>query len=528
MPELTDTKGTKAAAGLTYLIHGLMLIQTIYILVVCIFYAHLSYARKLKGMTSNKLLILIGIAGLYSVFLFLKKAEKYQVRNHLLLGMIAALFFVWQVYASYSYYFLSGWDTLVIRTASLAYAEGNAESLQVLTPYFSQYPNNCLIVVIFGLISRAGQVLGIGSNHYFLQIIFQCALNSLSGILIFLLGEKLFQKACAAWMSYFLYLGLVGISPWVSIPYSDSLALIFPVLLLYIMLCMRNTGKTGCLRTGLIFFLSMIGYAIKPQVLIVLIAYIISRILDWIRGTAGIRIDRESLKKGICAVCGVIAAFLIIMSSKNVLRMNLDQEQAFGWSHYVMMGLNKKKNGTWSRKDVMFSMSFPTKKERTRENLRVAKERIEKFGVEGLRKHIRKKTLTNYNDGTFTWGREGEFFLEVSEDRTPLSSFLKSIYYNKKVGGRRVKKWRNFAQSIWIALLFFLLCGVISKPRQEWTLIILSILGIMLFELIFEARSRYFYHYVPVFILLGTRGIVKIDGILVRIRNTGPGCALLQ
>ena len=38
----------------------------------------------------------------------------------------------------------------------------------------------------------------------------------------------------------------------------------------------------------------------------------------------------------------------------------------------------------------------------------------------------------------------------------------------------------------------------------------LSIIGIILFIVIFEGRSRYLYNYIPIFIILGTVGIKNI------------------
>jgi hypothetical protein len=65
--------------------------------------------------------------------------------------------------------------------------------------------------------------------------------------------------------------------------------------------------------------------------------------------------------------------------------------------------------------------------------------------------------------------------------------------------------WSNFAQSIWMAILVLSLASVASKEEEMQTLM-LSIVGITLFELIFEARARYLFIYVPFYIILAVRG----------------------
>ena len=78
------------------------------------------------------------------------------------------------------------------------------------------------------------------------------------------------KAAMAAWGLYVL---LVGLSPWVSIPYSDSTALVFPIAILYLYTRQKQQKgwKKACLW-GAIGLLTMLGYHIKPQVAIATIA----------------------------------------------------------------------------------------------------------------------------------------------------------------------------------------------------------------------------------------------------------------
>ena len=42
----------------------------------------------------------------------------------------------------------------------------------------------------------------------------------------------------------------------------------------------------------------------------------------------------------------------------------------------------------------------------------------------------------------------------------------------------------------------------------------LSLLGLFLFEMLFEARARYLYTYVPLFIMIGTMGIYDLSNFM--------------
>ena len=56
-----------------------------------------------------------------------------------------------------------------------------------------------------------------------------------------------------------------------------------------------------------------------------------------------------------------------------------------------------------------------------------------------------------------------------------------------------------------MAVLVLSLASVASKKEEVHT-IMLSIVGITVFELIFEARARYLFIYVPFYIILAVRG----------------------
>ena len=76
-----------------------------------------------------------------------------------------------------------------------------------------------------------------------------------------------------------------------------------------------------------------------------------------------------------------------------------------------------------------------------------------------------KKTLTNYNDGTFSWGGEGQFYKEIPDHGTgKAAAFFRDLYYNNsEFEGRYYKAWSNTEHAVWLAVLFSsLFAGVLN------------------------------------------------------------------
>ena len=474
-------------------------------LFTCMAFQHWTYARKLKELLPNLILLPLGGIGLFLLScLIWRFVPKSGTKKRAVIILCAALF-LYQLISAYSYYFLTGWDAMVIREMSLAFARGDRVLMESWKEYFSIYPNNAMIVVLLGAVTKLADLMHLPRIDYFAQIAFQCFLNTLTGFMFFFLIRKVLRDDRAAAAGFMIYVLLIGLSPWVSIPYSDSIALIFPVSVLLLYFLEQTAPLLNLVRWFGIFFLSFLGYYIKPQTMIVLIAIILVGILRRIRARALLKPDLKHILGAACACAlGALLALSLAFAARKALFPDLNPERALGPSHFLMMGLNQKRNGSWLKKDVQFSMSRVSKKGRIEDELRVAKERLTEMGAAGLLAHAVRKTLTNYSDGSFTWGKEGEFFYETFDDATILSRPLKAVFCEPKAAPYKV--WVNLLQALWMAVLFFSLVSVFTGMRQ-YAVFRLSVVGIMLFELLFEARARYFFHFAPVIILLAAKGI---------------------
>lgn len=496
-------------------IYGILFLIILYLVIFKA--AEVDYAYKGDYPWANWIYLVLGVV----LWILLRWTQEYYpltirrfVNKHsgkLIVGATVLLFVI-QLFAVYNYYFETGWDSYVLVNTSQTLADGygfDIESDQ--SYYYSTYPNNFLMVFVFSNIIRIGNIIGIGPIMAILIV--QCMISAVTGFLVFriiYLWRGLLREAWNVWLLYVL---ILGFSPWVSIPYSDAMGLIFPALILYLYVSARK-GKYFCVKVFLLAAVSVFAYKIKPQLLILFIALLIVLILKLIKG--GIA-EKKAVIKGIgCGIGGIVFMMWAVSVVTGSVDIATDDEAVFSPAHYIMMGLNPVTNGGYLEEDVYFSHVQP-EDERVKANLQVAHERIEEYGASGMSEHLLKKMLTNYADGTWAWGAEGGFYSKVFEDKNQwISPFLKSIYY---YDGSRYGFFLSYSQTMWMLLLAgcfltFLFRG--KKIEGVVLVMMLSVVGLSLFEMIFEARARYLYCYVPIYILLAYTGLENLWGKLQR------------
>lgn len=147
---------------------------------------------------------------------------------------------------------------------------------------------------------------------------------------------------------------------------------------------------------------------------------------------------------------------------------------------------------------------------------------LRELGADGYFKFLSKKILVNYNDATFAWGMEGGFYKIIYESPNKnVSAFLRDIYYND---GKYYETISIIRQLIWILILGVICIGnirflfCIEKKEKMVTLNIMHMcfIGITIFELLFEARARYLYIYVPIYIIVAMFSFYSIKNDIFR------------
>lgn len=433
--------------------------------------------------------------------------------------------------------------------------------------YYSRYANNLFLTYIFLNVYKIGEVIGI-QNGYFLLLFIQSIMFSVGGFLIYKIADMYFKERYKIYSicTWIIYMLIVGLSPHIVLTYSDGIGMFLSLILTYIIFKLEkekdkdinkdknkindDKEKDKLLQKGsiskiiliLLFTnLSILGYYIKPQIIIISIAYVIIKILHISYLTYmiiknknedrenGRRVRKERIKKEI--IYYIILSILIIITgciiytyirkANNSMGINVDKEKRFNITHYAMLGWNTESKGVFTVKDENFSGKYEKLKDREKANIEELKRRITEMGLGGVINQIARKILTNYNDGTFSGVATFVYIRKeynIEGINKELSKFLKNIYYEN---GEYNMIYTQIMQCLWIGILIFNMFSYNDGKSTKISIVILGIIGLFIFEILFEARSRYIFMYVPLYIFLGVIGlknvlrffVVKIKGI---------------
>ncbi len=426
--------------------------------------------------------------------------------GRLIFLIISLLLCVLQILFIWNYYIETNWDVGVLVEVARDAVAG--KDINVHEWYFSENPNNLLLLRIFIWVFSIAHWLGIGQSDVFLMLVLQCLLVWLSGAMLFQLLCKLHNRKMA-WVGYFLYFSLVTISPWVSIPYSDTMALVFPLAMLW--LAFTSVCKRLNMRLLLICLVAVVGYKIKPQTILVLVSLIaVYGFKYWrLRKKAINKVCRRKRRNTIIAVStGLILGVVVCVVGIKSIGMKTRNEPAFGMPHYLMMGMNTKSIGSYAGEDVDFSRTYPKKIQRAKANFEETGRRLQQMGLGGFFQHIGEKTLINFYDGTFGWGWEGNFYKNILPKKNEtLSPFLRDVYYTTWPRGKYYKYWSNYAQIVWMGVLILSLFAAFGKIGRRQRAIMLALILFTVFEALFEARARYIFCFSPLFVITVVQGL---------------------
>ena len=474
-------------------IYALFFILALTILGLNIFFG-IKATEKLLPSWANLLLGCGFLWLLYWLFRFERVNRLFDIR------IAAFILLLIQLYIIRNIFFLTGWDVFNILRNGAMIAANSTEVLN--NSYFSAYPNNIFLVWLISIFARIESVCGFWGDMVFSGVVFQCVLSAVAGYALYSLVLEQTENKSTAMLAWSVYALLTALSPWMVVLYTDAMGLSLPILIVWIFQKTKS-GKYLHAKWATIALLSYWGYRLKPQIAVASIAILLTQALYFFRKPDRKKVLRAVSVAAIIALClgGSALLYPLIVESTG---LQIDQEKSFGVFHFVMMGLNPKDHGVWSEEDVTLSSSFETKSERTAAQIAKIQERLSNFGFSGLMDHLYKKSRINFTDGSFSWGNEGNFYFILSDPiNDTVCPFLQSLFYTT---GENYKTLFTFEQMLWMTSWLFCLPACFRKKKDKTlTAITLSLVGIILFVTLFEARGRYLFIYSP---LLAAQGAI--------------------
>jgi len=472
-----------------------------------------SFSCKQTFVVPNWSLIVCGF--LICVFLILKKTKnthenhtKDEIFPYLINASILLLIF--QLFVTYHIYFYTNWDAGAVRVTvhDILYNQGIITNSGRFYQY-SIFTNNINLTAIFILIEKYFSKLDFFG--YSGLLLCNILLVNLSGLFTSLCVLKITGEKKYAKITWFIFAFLVGLSPWISIPYSDTFSIFFPIFSFYLYIS-QNPNKRNIVRWSGIGFLCLLGYTIKPTSLIVLIAILIVESVNLFS-----EFDWKLLRNKLLSLSTILVAIpLILLLSvflRNVVGIEVNREAKFTYLHYIMVGLNQNTDGIYSDQDMEYSASFDTIEQRNAGDLVIIKQRLNNFGIKGYLAFLNNKALVNFADGSFAWNREGNFFYQIPERNSKISRLLRDVYYPN---GKYYLVYLTAIQLLWFVVLILIACNCskLKSPDDQTTTVMLALVGIIVFVMIFEARARYLFSYTPFFIIGAGLGLKKLQANL--------------
>ena len=397
-----------------------------------------------------------------------------------------------QIYIASQMYSVEGtsWDFNVVAGYAMEYAKcedvSNYQELMRGTAaavYFTRWPNNIPLYLLLGKIFRLCYGWGVSLNA--VGIALNIIAIDLSLIFMYFSVRKVSKTSAAATTSLLLAAMHIPLLVYVPIYYTDTLTLPFPILGFYLWLKVKEEIGTGKMGKAPVYAVVLavvlgVGAVLKLSVLFSIIAIAIDGLVSL------------PFKKGI-----ILFMAQACMNSNMVVS---DEEGCYiPKLHWVMMGLQGK--GNYYDPDYQLTLSVP---EEGRDELvkTMIKIRLENYGFRGMVDHLYKKI-------SFVWA-EGTYYSSLKIDRDRDHITWMDTYVNWL--GDKFAPYAEYCQGILLINLISFAAVAISvlihKPKRNQLLLValISIFGIFLFECIWEARSRYIFNYLPVFLTVTCAG----------------------
>lgn len=486
----------------------------------------------------------------FTVYLFLRQLnikpalQKFAAnRAPFILGIGMVLLFAMQLIIVQKLHFQGlRWDVgMLTDTAGQPYLPKEAYA----ATYFNYFPNNQFLLFVYKLLFMLLDFVGIARIHGLIML--NVLMVDAAILITFFVCKRIYSQV-TAYICYALCMLLVGIMPWIIIPYSDTLLMPFAIglVLIYLKLdAAKNLSrKIACsVAIGLVF---AIGFFIKPHIAVVIITIAIVSII------ARFPKNKKALLTGVSCMlsvalvfAGTQGVFTVVKNTQSFLPINKTIEvPPIHWmtmgladpseGHYESYGKNYSARrlsgyGGYNMEDTKFTLEQGTTEKMREANWNKFWQRIQEKGFIGYACFLANKARWVFLDGTFFWGGEGDNS-DFIENYSP-PNLLKQIMY--PVG--QYNMWhRYFMQGLWILVLLFMVFPIFTANKKKVNgheiLLQCIIFGLLLFNLLFEGRSRYLIAFLPIFVVLAANGYMKIckaalqkaKRLTNRIKKTNP------
>ena len=165
------------------------------------------------------------------------KFLEYNPKKVEILCILLIIFIIQYIFATLTYAY-NGWDCGGVVSSAFAALQG--ENFNAL--YYSQYPNNIGILLLIKyvlVIARLFTDMTVVSSGFFSAIVFNIMMVDIAALFTFLTIKKVLGNK-SSYLSLIFIVPLIIFSPYIIIPYTDTITMAFPIILLYLYIIIKE------------------------------------------------------------------------------------------------------------------------------------------------------------------------------------------------------------------------------------------------------------------------------------------------
>ncbi|URZ16937.1 hypothetical protein CLFE_029840 [Clostridium felsineum DSM 794] len=436
---------------------------------------------------------------------------KHRDKMYIMLALVIATFSITQLIIAYGLQTTSpNWDSGVVFSDVIAFMD---KGKIVNSQYYVLYPNNLGLLSVLILYFKFLKVFGVVHSLYAASILNVVVMN-ISVLLIYLICEKVIGIEGAITSLFFSFIFVI-LSCWVTTPYTDILGMIYPLLILYLYLKSKEIkrNKVKLPVYILIGIVAMFAYKMKPTSLFVMIAIIMVLIITNIKHPKKFALKCALMLLGLIFSLNV---FNYSLDNSGILNHKLKYvyEHSTPPTYFLMIGMQKQYikdrgalYGAVDAADARLNNKSQTKENRIKQNIPEIKKRLREFGFKEYLKFLSNKASWIFGDGTFYAYGEGDYKESKLVHKDRISKNIQNVMYPNS---DKYIYFAHFLEGAWIVLIFFIVFPLFLKEKykdkEELSILRITILGVFIFLLFFEGRSRYLYNNIGIFIITSVYG----------------------
>lgn len=437
--------------------------------------------------------LLLGLILFFSIscglYLFFKRIDFKRIP---IFPILFVLFIIIQCFVAYHIAVSPTWDFGAVYQAVV----DDIHSVTKLyhNHYFYMFPNNIMLAYILKGFFLPFHMIGF-HDYVLIGVFFNIICIDISIFFLYKIVRLIFPKM----KPVFFYLALLFFLPFITyapIFYTDTVILPFLTIPLYcfisFIICSEMNRKSLVLAI-LSGILLGIGLQVKFTIIILLIAFCSFFILqeDW----------KSKWKMVLFVFLGVI---IVTIPIKFVFRHLFDQDvmekSKVPITHWIMMGLQG--HGEFNYKDYSVTFEAGDLEAKKDANMKIIKKRIDNM--------VKRHNILSFYAGkiSFLWSDGTYYAPELLRESLHKNWFQKFFLTN----GKYYSIFSYLSQIQHLFMLIMILCSLLfskyldSTERKIRNFLLITVLGVILFFIIWEVSSRYLYHMLPVLLIASFLG----------------------